>query len=89
MGLLDQIDLSKTTPSSLKAEYMLGAILVAKFFVSCYRCNFGGSKLNCLSRCFLSIWGFTDEVLGIDPIRKKCTLFFTTLDGPSSIIRLK
>ena len=46
MGLLDQIDLSKITPRSLKAEDMGGAILAAIFFVSWYSRNLGGSKLN-------------------------------------------
>ena len=65
---------------------MWGAILAARFFVSWYRRNFGSSNLNCFSSYCLSIWVFKDEVLGIDPIRTKCTFFFPTLDGSASIL---
>ena len=76
MGLLDKIDLSKITSRSIKAKYMLGVNLKSRFFVSWYSCNFGGTKLKYLSRCCLAIWGFSDEVLGIDPIQKKWTFNF-------------
>ena len=67
---------------------MRGAILSESFFVSGYRRNFGGHKINCLYSCCLDIWVFIDEVFGIDPIQKNM-FFLTTLDGLASILRSK
>ena len=42
MVLLDKIDLSEITPSSLMAEDIWGVILALRFFVICYSRNFSG-----------------------------------------------
>ena len=59
------------------------------FFVRWYRHIFHGYRLKYLSRWCLDVRSFTDEVLGIDPIWKKCIFFSPTLDGSDSIIRAK
>ena len=78
----------KILPSciSLNTEHMWGAILEAILFVILYRRNFGGSRLYSLSSCCLDIWGFPDEVFGIDPIWEKYTFFLPTLYGSASKI---
>ena len=89
MGLQDKIYLSKITPRSLKAEDMWGTILSAIVFFRWYRRKFGDSKLNCLSSCCLTIWAFTNELIGKYPILGKWTFFFPILDGLASILRPK
>ena len=50
--------------------------LSSKLSVSWYRHNFGGYKFNSLYSWCLDMWSFTDEGLGVDPIRGKYTFFF-------------
>ena len=69
LRLLDKIDFSKITLRSLKAEDMWGAISAARFFVSCYRHSFGGSKFNSFSRWWLDIWSCPDEGIGVWRVR--------------------